>query len=76
MMDMGIDLSNIVEITVWDCFHICQFLIFVQEAIETPLAREILEPSEGEGFGGTIRTYAEEVIEIRKVLAKIWDSGE
>lgn len=57
-------------IPVRDPLHVCELLVLVQESVQVPLAREVLESSERERLCRSVRAHAEHKLEVDKVLAK------
>lgn len=98
-MNVGVDLANVVEVTVGDTLHVCrreggngqgvrpraktkeghqrtgEFLIFIEERVEVPLARKVFESPEGKRLGWAIGADRENVLEVDEVFPEGGEVG-
>ena len=70
VMNVSINLSDIVEVSVWHLLAVCSLLVFVEEVIEVEFAFEVLESTEREALAWSIRRYFENGVQVHVVLSK------
>tara|TARA_R110002033_G_scaffold130110_1_gene170708 strand:+ start:384 stop:596 length:213 start_codon:yes stop_codon:yes gene_type:complete len=61
MMDVSIDLSDIVEISMRHPFAVCHLLIFIEKNVKVELAFQILQATECETLAWSIGRNVEDV---------------
>lgn len=68
VVDVSIDLTDVVKVTMGHTLGLGQLLVFVQQDVHVPLALEVLEATEGKALGGAIRDHGEDKVQILEVL--------
>lgn len=68
VVDVSIDFTDVVKVTMGNTLSLCQLLVLVQQDIHVPLALEVLEATEGKALGGTVRDHGEDKVQILEVL--------
>lgn len=68
VVDVSIDLTDVVKVTMGHTLGFGQLLILVQEDVHVPLALEVLEATESKALGGAVRDHGEDKVQILEVL--------
>jgi EAL domain-containing protein (putative c-di-GMP-specific phosphodiesterase class I) len=55
VMNVSVNLSDVVKVTVGDFLAVCNFLIFIQEGVQLILAFQVGETLEGKALGRSVR---------------------
>jgi hypothetical protein len=76
VVDMRVNLSDIVKVTMGDSLHVGQLLVFVQQRVQGPLGGEVLEATEGKALCGSVGAHTKEVLEVAVVFLQAGDMGE
>src|ERR1700759_5325749 len=67
-MNVGIDFSNIVEVSMWDAFRVCHLLVFVQKYVQVEFSLEIMQSSKRETLAWTVGRGIQDSIKIHVEL--------
>lgn len=68
VVDVSIDLTDVVKVTMRHTLGLGQLLVLVQEDVHVPLALEVLEATEGKALGRSVRDHGEDKVQILEVL--------
>lgn len=71
VVDVSVDLTDVVKVTMGHTLGLGQLLVLVQEDVHVPLTLEVLEATESKTLSGAVRDHGEDKVQILEVLLRL-----